>query len=241
MIHINRARQRVREKKFITANWSGRLQGFPCFIIGNGPSLEEENIHLLDNYFTIGINRIFLKDNFDPTILMWQDLRFWQGERNTIKKLKAIKFCRDATDPEKIGYHFKLKAGPFVLTSRVNLMIGNGASGPLAFELAYCLGCKVMIFLGYDCKYKDGKTDFYGINKDHAKHTLHTCRRGLLWINGWFEKKTVQIINCSDNNVFPQRVSLEDAIKAAEDLCGDKGLPKNREFFVSNLLSPAGV
>lgn len=238
MIHINRARQRIHERKFITANWSNRLQGFPCFIIGNGPSLNDYDIHLLDNYLTIGINRTFLKDGFDPTILMWQDLRLWQSEKDKIKRLKAIKFCRDATDPEKVAYHFKLKGGPFVLTSRINLMCGNGASGPLAFELAHCLGCRVIIFLGYDCKYKDGKTDFYGVNKDHAKHTLHTCRRGLMWVNGWHEKKIVQIINCSDNNVFPSRVSLEDAIKTVVDLCGNNGLPKNREFFVNTILTP---
>ena len=41
--------------------WKDRLLGVPAFILGNGPSLNDEDIAPLSNYFTIGINRSFYK------------------------------------------------------------------------------------------------------------------------------------------------------------------------------------
>ena len=61
------------------SHWTNAFKKMPCFLIGNGPSLRKVNTKLLENYFTIGINRCFLK--IDPSILIWQDLALWVKEK----------------------------------------------------------------------------------------------------------------------------------------------------------------
>ena len=61
---------------------SGILDGHTAFILGNAPSIDKINLKVLDNYFTIGINRVFYK--YDPTVLLWQDLALWVQERNNV-------------------------------------------------------------------------------------------------------------------------------------------------------------
>ena len=236
MIHVNRARNNNRQRRLTVRKWKDTMDGIPVFIIGNGPSLNDIDIHLLDDYFTIGLNRVYLKDNFDPTILMWQDLELWLKEKKRIKKLKAIKYCRDASDPERIAYNFKLRGGPFLLASNPIVLHGSGATGPLALELGWNLKCNPFVFLGYDCKYKNGLTDFWGVNKSHQQHTLTKCRKGLQWVHNWHDKGYIKIINCSDNNVFPERVSLPKALEMVKEMCkGDRGEPHNRKYYLNKL------
>jgi len=236
MIHINRARDHNRLLRMAVRNWKEALFGYPCFLIGNGPSVCDHDIHLLDNYFTIGVNRAYAKFGFDPTILFWQDANFWSQEKQNVRKLKAIKYARDAADPERIAYHFKLRGGPFVLSSNPQILYGSGASGPLAFQLAVCLKCDPIILLGYDCCYRKELTDFYGINEDHKPHTLTRCRAGLKWMHVWDEKKVLRFINCSDSDIFGPKITLPDAIEMVKTMCkDDRGLPKGREFYYHKL------
>ena len=231
-IYIRRAKTRNLEERKLIREWQGALQGFPAFLIGNGPSLSEvKDIHRLDGYFTIGINRPFLKDGFDPTILLWQDIELWWQEKRKVKKLKAIKFARNVCDPEQVALHFKLRGGPFLLPKNPTVLYGSGASGPLAFQVAHTMGCDPIVLLGFDCKYQGKKTNFYGKNKDHKPHTLDKCTHGLKWIKGWDEKKKTSIINCSSINVFKETNTLSEALEIVQEKCGDKGKAYTRKFF----------
>ena len=81
-------KQRRRER-FIIKDWVGRLSGVPAFILGNGPSLNDEPVELLEPYFTVGINRAFLL--MDPTVLLWQDIGLWNTEHRKLHNLQAVK------------------------------------------------------------------------------------------------------------------------------------------------------
>jgi len=199
------AKSRIKPKK-----WTKILENEPCFILGNGPSLIDENIHVLqDKYFTIGINSSC--DLFDSTLLMWQDVEFFYSKRKILPNLKSILFCRDSSDPLNLAYHFTLSNGNFILPRNASILNGRGSSGPLAFELAYVLGCNPIVLLGFDCRHRDGKTDFYGINRFHKSHTMNSCKKGLKWIRDCqFDRK---VINCSDNSVFPERRKLIDVLE----------------------------
>ena len=236
MIYIKRAKAIYAEKRNTVKNWKGALQGHPAFIVGCGPSLEDVSLDPLLSYFTIGINRVYQKDKFDPTILFWQDLEFWKTEHKKVPKLKAIKFTRSLTDPKDIAYHFNFKSGPFMLPISASTLYGSGASAPLSFELASALGCDPIVFLGTDCKYRKKKTNFYGVNADHKPHTLTRCTKGLNWIQAWDKKGKHKIINCSDNDILPNKMSLEDAIEYVKEVCGDFGQPKGRDFYASRLM-----
>ncbi len=210
-------------------SWQNKLLNIPCFILGNGPSLTDHPIHLLEDYFTIGINRAFKV--LDPTILLWQDVELFYTERYDLPKLKAIKYCRDISDPIRSFYHFKILGNEYRLPKTSCALFGHGSSGPLAFQLAYVLGCNPIIILGYDCCYRDTKTDFYGINRYHSKYTLDNCRIGLNWIKN--SNSGRQIINCSENTTLGRPEKLEKVIEKVKFLYPETG----RDFFVNRIFN----
>jgi len=226
-----RLRHTAAKSRFVVNKWRHRLKGMPCFIVGNGPSLDKIFIHKLDDYFTIGINRVFKKDNFDPTVLMWQDIDMWITERHTIMKLQAIKLARNVSDPRGISHTFRTVAGEFKLTTDLVTLYGSGATAPLAFQVAIYLDCDPIILVGCDCRYAGGKTNFYGINKFHKQHSMLNCKKGLIWMKRC--QTTSRVISCSDDDVFlpENKMTLEDAIEKYSKSYPGKG----REYFVGKL------
>lgn len=194
--------------------WAMRLKGVPAFLIGNGPSVEDEDLSILKDYFTIGSNRIFYI--FDPTILLWQDLALWTKEKESIKKCKAIKYVRESADTEGGFYGFSLQGRDSRISHNPRILYGRGSSGSLMYQLAFALGCDPIFLVGMDCKYRGEKTDFYGKNPMHRKHTLQYCVKALRFIKD--SKCRRNIVNCSDSEVFSDRISLSEAVK----MCGEK-------------------
>ena len=196
-------------------SWRNALSGTPAFLIGNAPSLSDIDLSLIKNQFSIGINRVFPPYvDYEPTILMWQDPELWYGEKHRVTKIKSIKYCRTKADVSGQCFHFKLTIGSFKLPECASVLHGQGSTGPLAFQLAYLLGCDPIVLLGMDCCYKDGKTDYYGVNYHHRPHTLKNCKKGLHWISTCKSKRT--IINCSNNDVFPEKEDLGETVKRVD-------------------------
>ena len=200
------ARQK-RSQRFVIKEWVGRLAGVPAFVLGNGPSLEDEPVRLLDEYFTVGVNRIFTL--IDPTILLWQDISLWNTEHQKLHNLECLKVCRDISDPRHIYYNFYLRGGPYRFEKKTHILNGRGSTGPLAVQLAVALGCKPIVILGMDCKKRENKTDFYGVNPNWKVHTLSNCRLGLDFLK---THCPVELINCSDNDVFGKKVKLSEVM-----------------------------
>jgi len=206
-----------RLQRYVTREWVSRLKGVPCFILGNGPSIANEPVHLLDKYFTIGINRAFKL--LDPTILMWQDIGLWNTEHQKLHNLQCLKVCRDIADPRHIYYNFYLKGDPFQFVGQTHVLYGRGNSGALAAEFAVALGCSPIVFLGCDCCYSgkkgtpDFKTDFWGVNSFHTDNTLMHCVKALEFIRN---DCPVPIINCSNTNVLGPRQRLQDVLTSLD-------------------------
>ena len=210
-------------------NWSGALAGVPCFIVGNAPSLTDLNLGPLEKFFTIGINRTFYK--IDTTILLFQDIQLWHTDKHRVLKTNSIKYCRDRADIQGRFYHFRLTVGDYYLPEDATTLHGRGSSGPLAFQLAYVLGCDPIVLVGMDCCYKEDKTDFYGVNPHHSPQTLRNCVKGLKWIKDCNSERT--IFNCSDNKVFPDEYnySLEEVLKMMTNL-----EPMDRDTMMKKIL-----
>ena len=200
----------ARSKSLSPSSWCGKMRGIPCFILGNAPSLNKiENMSILDDYFTVGINRIFFK--YDPTILMWQDLALWSQEKKTLLKTKSIKYCREGSNTQGGFYTFVLHGREPKLSHSTTKLYGRGSSGSIAYQFVHALGCDPIILVGMDCKNgKHGLTDFWGNNPMHRAHTLPACVKGLKFIQKNSTKRT--IINCSPNKVFPksERKTIEE-------------------------------
>ena len=225
---IRRSPER-RSKSLSPSSWMSKMEGIPCFLLGNAPSLNNiENISILDDYFIIGINRIFFK--YDPTILMWQDLALWSQERDRVLETKALKYCREGSETQGGFYTFFLQGREPKLTSSLSKLYGRGSSGAIAYQFAYALGCNPIILVGMDCCYaKKGETDFYGNNPMHRSHTLPACVKGLQFIKNHSGDRT--IINCSLNKVFPENKTIEEVVSSM----GEKKY--NREELVKILTS----
>lgn len=196
------------------------LEGEPAFLLGNAPSMVNHDFNLIQDYFSIGINRIFYL--FEPTILLWQDIEMWKHHRRDIFKCKSIRISRDNSDPHNMFLNFKLKYNPPRFTDDPSVLYGRGNSGMLAAQLAYAFGCSSLIILGMDCKYEKDRTNFYGKNKDHKPYTLKMCRGAIEWIK---KECPLPIYNCSDNQLW-ERISLEDAIKKSNPT------PKGKKYFL---------
>ncbi len=203
-------RRNVKRQPYLDPSiWNGKLKGIPCFILGNAPSINKiKNLALLDNYFTVGINRIFFV--YDPTILIWQDLALWTQEKKKVLKTKAIKYCRESSGLKDGFYGFKLNGRESKLSHSTTTLYGRGSSGSIAYQFVHALGCDPIILVGMDCRNKDGKTDFYGVNSMHRAHTLPDCVKGLKFIKKNNKDRT--IINCSKNKVFSERMTIEEVI-----------------------------
>jgi hypothetical protein len=208
-------------------HWKRALVDEPAFIVANGCSANDIDPALIRDRFTIGINRAFML--FDPVVLFWQDVSLWQSEKVAVLKSSAIQVCRDIADPQHRFYNFRLRTSDgFRMTESPHMLYGSGATGPLAVEFACAMGCNPIVLIGFDCKYRNAKTDFYGVNPFHRDHTLINCTKGLKWIHK--QREQHNFINCSDNDVFTDSRSLHSVLA---------GLPpaKGRSHYISHLRS----
>jgi len=85
-----------------------RLKNEPCFVLGNGPSVKRSDLNKIDNFFSIGVNRIF--KIYDPTILFWQDLNVWRDDASAIEKSPSMKVCATRSGPSYF-YNFNFEEG----------------------------------------------------------------------------------------------------------------------------------
>ena len=203
------AARKHRQQRFQIKTWVDKLPDVPCFILGNGPSILDHDLSALDDYFTIGLNRIFKL--FDPTILLWQDISLWKTEYHYIHNLQAMKVARDVADPRRVYYNFHLKGGGYKFDpTKAHILYGRGSSGPIATQLAVALGCRPIILLGMDCKRdSEGRGDFYGENSPWLSHTLENCELGLQFIK---KHCPVQVINASASDLWQKR-QLKDVLR----------------------------
>ena len=51
--------RKERDQRFAIKEWANKLVNVPAFVLGCSPSILETNLLPLEDYFTIGINRIF--------------------------------------------------------------------------------------------------------------------------------------------------------------------------------------
>ncbi len=158
--------------------------GIPCFVVGSSPFINDLNLNAIENNLSISINRSMFK--FNSIIGMWQDISFWKTEKSTIQTTKCWKVCTPYSDPNNCFYHFSIKGGEFKKTEDCSELFGSGSSGPLAVQFAIAMGCYPIVCIGMDCEIKDGKTDFYGINKFWGPNTIENCKKGIEWIKKEF-------------------------------------------------------
>lgn len=193
--------------RFNLLQWKDILNGETVFLIGNGPSLLQEDLSLLEGRFTIGMNRCFKL--YDPTILIWQDksLHFNNGIEQ-LRETRSIKVCRDSIDSFREFSNFSITRGNYSFNVSPHRLQGFGCTGAIAAQLAVSMGAGRLVLLGCDGKYGD-YTDFYGNNDYHKPHTIINFNKAYRFIK---EKCPVEVISCCSNSLW-ERKSLESVTK----------------------------
>ena len=118
------------------------------YIVAGGPSLKGFDWAKLDGKKVIAINRAFsYLPNAD--VLYFSDTRFYEWYRDDIEKFKGLKYTISNKIKSTTVKSLKRGHETGMHTDGYTLSHGNN-SGYAAINLAYMLGAKVIILLGYD-------------------------------------------------------------------------------------------
>lgn len=186
------------------------------FIIGGGPSLLGFNWTSLAGKKTLAVNKAILSYP-QANALYWTDTRFYFWYQQEVDNFNGLKFAIR----HKEGYKDDIKIlnkGSAIGLSTINDTICHGHnSGYAAINLAYLLGAKRIILLGYDMK-NDGLRghyhDGYPVPITNDKVYKDQFIPGFQVLADELKNKNVKVFNASlhsELTVWP-KISLEEAL-----------------------------
>ncbi|MFW5701043.1 MAG: 6-hydroxymethylpterin diphosphokinase MptE-like protein, partial [Cyclobacteriaceae bacterium] len=167
--------------------------GKDCFIIGNGPSLNKMNLELLNDYYTFGLNKIFLifdrmKLNLDYLVSI--NPFVYAQSKDAFRNLKIIKFFafnniekKDLYEDPLVNYLFIKKDGIY-FSRDVRNFIGSGFTVTFtAMQLAYFMGFKRVFLVGIDHNFEQvGKAnETQKMEGDDVNHFDPDYFKGMEW------------------------------------------------------------
>jgi hypothetical protein len=135
--------------------WTGET----VYIIGGGPSLIGFDWNRLIGKKTIAINKAILSYP-KADVLYWTDSRVYGWYKKEIDSFKGLKYSirNHASYPADIN--ILRKSNKFGLEEAKDALCHGNNSGYAAINLAYLLGVKRIVLLGYDM-HNDGKRSHY--------------------------------------------------------------------------------
>ena len=173
-----------------------------AFLIGGGPSLKGFDFKALQNKRTIAINKAFL---FHPNadILYWTDSRFYTWYKNDIDKFKGEKYTiKPYGDIAKNIKVLKNTGKGGLEMSKSGVRHGNN-SGHAAINLAYHLGVKRIILLGFDMQNVKGNSHFhegYPVKQTRDETYKKSMIPLFLAISEDLKRKKIEVINACPNS-----------------------------------------
>jgi hypothetical protein len=217
-------------------SYRNKHNGERCFILGNGPSLVEENLSLLKDEIVFIVNRGYFAldiglDHYNYYVLT--DLRVYSEDFDEIQKLSKPPRFYSSLISENHCYingpqepyipinrfkdNDKRKMGLFRNNFPKNFEDGWGKARTVVFDaalVAYFMGFKEIYFLGVDLTSpSDTQTHFYGtgireqrLRKDFTGKPDSFCSL-VDNFNSFFKKNNVKFINLSKG--FLHRVPMQ--------------------------------
>jgi hypothetical protein len=135
--------------------WTGET----VYIIGGGPSLINFNWDSLNGKKTIAINKAILSYPI-ANVLYWTDTRVYNWYKEDIDRFKGLKYTIRHHVTYSPDIKVLRKGNKFGLEESKDALCHGNNSGYAAINLAYLLGAKKIILLGYDMK-NNGTTSHY--------------------------------------------------------------------------------
>jgi hypothetical protein len=211
---VNSAQPPLSNIKYTTIQ--KRFDGETVYIIGGGPSLKNFDFRQLAGVRTIAINKAMLYHT-QTDVLYWTDVRFYTWYKNEIDNYKGLKFALKAGSQYTNDISILKKGKAHGLeTDRQTLAHGNN-SGYAAINLAYHLGARRIILLGFDMA-SDGKDghfhDGYPTRAAGDKMYQDKFLPGFKQLHSELKDSGVTVLNASPYSkltVFP-KITLEQAL-----------------------------
>jgi hypothetical protein len=154
------------------AVYQDRFRGERCFVIGNGPSLGETDLSLLDGEYSFGMNRIYLafeERNFTTTFLVSVNDLVIEQCKDDFHSLSLPKFfswhSRELLYPtgepdDQTHFLNTTYTGP-TFNSRITGRYWEGATvANVCLQLAFCMGFSDVYLIGVDHSFStDGEAN----------------------------------------------------------------------------------
>jgi len=194
--------------------WTGEVAA----IFGGGPSLNQLDVDMVK---WSGIRRIAVNNAYwfdlEADLLCWGDIRWWLDNKSDVKRHIGMKvtWIHSPEEPGIKFYELAKQKEPAPSISRHAGLIQGSNTGHGAINLAYLLGVKKILLLGFEMKI-GSKNNF------HTRHTRHANaeRYANVFIPemarsaGELRSLGVEVINCTPDSAltcFPMR-TLEEAL-----------------------------
>ena len=142
-----------------------RHQGERCFLVCNGPSLNQMDLRKLRNETVIGLNKIFLgikKFGFYPRYYVAVNPKVIEQSHQQIKELNCVKFLSQAgrafLEEDPLTYIIQTDGQGKFSTDLTQVVHEGWTVTHVALQVAYYLGFQEVIIIGMDHRYQyDGQ------------------------------------------------------------------------------------
>ena len=201
----------------IIASLKGSHKGRDVFILGNGPSINREDLSCLRGEVVIGMNASPLLDekfSFSSSYYVVSDKRFLDHPEKS--KIAASEYVEKATRVFRSecyeSYHSPLREETFYVKSlgrsgfSKDLALGfyfGCTTTMLAIQLAYYIGARRIYLLGNDLNYRGNQARFYSEastqENDHFTGIqIDNIRNGYVVLREY----GVELFNCSQSSLL---------------------------------------
>lgn len=201
--------------KFTKVNpiWSGET----VYIVGGGPSLSNFNWDALRTRKVIAINKAFLNVPF-ASVMYWTDSRVYQWHKKDIENFSGLKYTIRPHSSYREDVLILRKGNRHGLETTSDRLAHGDNSGYAAINLAYHLGAKKIVLLGYDMGNNGTKSHYhegYPVTATSQKTYNDRFIPGFSTIAGELKRKGIKVFNASPQsrlNAFP-KITLQESLR----------------------------
>lgn len=231
---LNKKNNNVKIRKF-----KDSFSGERCFIVATGPSLTIDDLNLISNEITFGMNsivKLYNQITWRPTFYGIQDSLVYEKLENTIKNeyINSTNVFVGSNLAEQFDIPSNYIQFPFdnyyheaerdigkyfaKFSDDASSIVYDGYSITYSLiEIAVYMGFKEIYLLGADCNYPKGEKNHFVesgfVDKNAASNPIR-MRVGYKKAKEYADSNGIKIINCTRGGmleVFP-RMSLEEVL-----------------------------
>ena len=185
--------------------------------IGGGPSLTQEDVEAVRGRVdaVIAINDAYRLAPW-ADVLYACDERWWTWHKG-VKSFAGLKYSLQKSSLKWRGVQVLQNTGPIGLERKPNGLKTGKNSGYQAMNLAFHLGAKRILLLGYDMQVAIGKSHWFGSHPGGGPPPVQSFRGMFRQIVGPLEKEGVSVVNCSRETALDcfTRLPLTQALDLA--------------------------